>query len=720
MNEKNICSAANERFGGIAQRSRAIRVSRFIGALLALFVLTGAVLANDWASTGKGGSSGKLPAEKIEKAWKGLLEYKTGDDQGALLAMEWVVIDSLNDAKARVAVAAKLASILDKKEVSYDAKCFICAMLFRCGTPAEVPAAAKLLDDPKTADIARLFLERVPSEEAAKALRNALDQYKGKRESIGIMNSLSIKKDEASLPKIFELTQSTEKEIALASWRAISNFSCDQAADFLIGQLKKCQKVNIPLEAAAIRVAAYTANDAKRAELYQQLGTGSRAQGARQAVALYKYNKADNAAKAQMTTNWMKADDPALFKLAAGQIMNLDDAAIEKLSKQSDVSQKLRIILIEELAKRQGEKMIPAMLENAKSKDPATVQMALRFLGNCSSDARVMPVLIDALSKDSESAKIASESIIRLSKDEAGPALLNALKNGSVNRDRIVTILSTLKYYEAIDPLVKLARSENPAVYEAAVEGLRGICDPDQTDLNRMLNLYLEVKNDKQRDFIARAIAYIAEKNDNKADRAKVLLACIDAKKKQNDAAFQTLVLPLIGRIGSEEVYRRIDAGLKSSNPYVAAAAVRALCNWPTADHAEALWAIAESENKVFANQALRAYIRVVTLPNKRAEAKTLAMLQKAFKASENDSNRNLALSRASVVRTLDTVRWAESLLDNPALSETACKVIVELAHHRFLRQPNKAFFDPILRKVEKTAKDKSIAELAEKARMGM
>jgi len=46
--------------------------------------------------------------------------------------------------------------------------------------------------------------------------------------------------------------------------------------------------------------------------------------------------------------------------------------------------------------------------------------------------------------------------------------------------------------------------------------------------------------------------------------------------------------------------------------------------------------------------------------------------------------------------------------------------VIVELAHHRFLRQPNKAHFEPILRKVEATAKDKSIAELAEKARLGM
>jgi hypothetical protein len=58
--------------------------------------------------------------------------------------------------------------------------------------------------------------------------------------------------------------------------------------------------------------------------------------------------------------------------------------------------------------------------------------------------------------------------------------------------------------------------------------------------------------------------------------------------------------------------------------------------------------------------------------------------------------------------------------LDDSNLAQTACEVIVKLAHHRFLRQPNKAHFEPILKKVEATVRDKSIAELAEKARLGM
>ncbi len=110
----------------------------------------------------------------------------------------------------------------------------------------------------------------------------------------------------------------------------------------------------------------------------------------------------------------------------------------------------------------------------------------------------------------------------------------------------------------------------------------------------------------------------------------------------------------------------------------------------------------------------------MVTLPNNRPAAETLAMLKNAMKLADASDNRQWILTRAASVRSLATVDWVAGYLDDPELAQTACKTIVELAHHRFLRQPNKAHFEPILRKVEATAKDKSVAGLAEKARLGM
>jgi len=110
----------------------------------------------------------------------------------------------------------------------------------------------------------------------------------------------------------------------------------------------------------------------------------------------------------------------------------------------------------------------------------------------------------------------------------------------------------------------------------------------------------------------------------------------------------------------------------------------------------------------------VEAYIRVVTLPNDRRRRRPRDA-EKSDAARDSTDNRNLALSRASSVRTLETVDWAAGYLDDPDLAQTACRVIVELAHHRFLRQPNKAHFEPILRKVEATANDKALWNVPKK-----
>ncbi len=236
-----------------------------------------------------------------------------------------------------------------------------------------------------------------------------------------------------------------------------------------------------------------------------------------------------------------------------------------------------------------------------------------------------------------------------------------------------------------------------------------------------MLALYLDVPAGAQRDHVERAIAYICQKNPKVADRATILLGLVERHAEKDQDAFQAKVLPLLGRLGTDAVYQKIQSFLKSSAPELSAAAVRALSNWPTAEHADAMWDLAtRSESKAYRSQALRAYIRVVTLPSDRPETETLEKLKNAVKIAESTDNKNWALSRAASVRTLATVNWVAGYLDDPDLAQTACRVIVELAHHRFLRQPNKEHFEPILRKVEATAKDKSIARLAEKARLGM
>ena len=61
----------------------------------------------------------------------------------------------------------------------------------------------------------------------------------------------------------------------------------------------------------------------------------------------------------------------------------------------------------------------------------------------------------------------------------------------------------------------------------------------------------------------------------------------------------------------------------------------------------------------------------------------------------------------------METVTWIASYLDDPELCQSACQSLVELAHHRFLCQPNMDRFGPILEKVARLSKDPAVAELA-------
>ncbi len=320
--------------------------------------------------------------------------------------------------------------------------------------------------------------------------------------SIGVANSLSLIGDEASVDKIIALTKSQDAVVALAAWRALGNFGSDAAANFLIDGLKKADKASAPMESAAVRTAILLESAGKQdkaMEIYRLLADARRSLGARQAGFQALFASTPEEQKAALIAQWSKSPDVAQQKVVISQLTALSDEALEKALNQKAIGEKVQIALMEELAARQGEKMLPAMLEAANSGDPAKVQMALRFLGSIG-DPQVIPVLIKALSSDEASRRIAADALAQRPKEVVGPALLEALNKQVDIREQVVDILSKLKYYEAIDPLTKLARNADPAVYEGAVEGLRAICDPDETDLKRMLALYLDVPAGAQRD----------------------------------------------------------------------------------------------------------------------------------------------------------------------------------------------------------------------------
>ena len=145
-------------------------------------------------------------------------------------------------------------------------------------------------------------------------------------------------------------------------------------------------------------------------------------------------------------------------------------------------------------------------------------------------------------------------------------------------------------------------------------------------------------------------------------------------------------------------------------------AALRALCNWPDGSVAPRLLKIAQSdESASHRRRAIDALVRVAPLPDKRPDGQRLDMLEKAMLLSSRDEQKALILKRARAIRSLGALRFVAPYMNEPKFAEAACETVVELAHHKDLRQPNKAEFDAVLNKVIATSKDRILIERAKR-----
>ncbi len=115
----------------------------------------------------------------------------------------------------------------------------------------------------------------------------------------------------------------------------------------------------------------------------------------------------------------------------------------------------------------------------------------------------------------------------------------------------------------------------------------------------------------------------------------------------------------------------------------------------------------------------MRALIRIAPLPDGRTDDEKLALLQTAMAMCTRDTERNLVLQRAAAVRIPETLRFVLPYLDQPRYAAQACETVVELAHHRNLREPNKAEFDRALDKVMQTSKDATVVDRANRYKKG-
>ena len=651
-----------------------------------------------------------------DEAWTFLKNYQYGDDWKPLLLIENEVEEANKAPETEKAMAEKLAGFLGD-DCSLACRQFACMQLRLVGGAAQVPALKALLSRPDECENARITLEVIPGDESLAALREALASSSGTAQ-VGFINSLAKRGDEKALSAIIELTKSDDAQVKSAAVYALGKFG-QAGLDALLAE-------NFPVEdkiagQAALNVAeelAAAGNIDASCAIYAKYEVESAQRGCRKAalVGLLK-TAGDN--KHALVIEWFTGSDPVKVKLAAAHLNELSADEFAKITTdQEKLSETAKIAFLEMSAEKEGTGALERLIAELQSNDPVTRATAARLIARLGA-VDAAPALIELLgSSDPAVVTAAREAIQQFPADTVGPLLIAAMKANGASAVEAINLLATMKYYNAIDPMIELAKSTIPKVHESAIDGLSKLADPDETDLPRLLKLYQHAAKEGYRDKVERAIVIVCKKGENAAEKVVAVIDKADGKISDES---NILLLPLLGKLGGEFAHNQIRAAMKDKNPQVAAAALRGFCNWPDATYADELWTLATSGSDAIARQmALRAYIRVVTLKSDRPAAETLAMLKNAFTEAKVTEDKQLVITRAAEIRDMATVTWLAEFLDDNALNQAACASLAKMAHHRELREPNKAAFAPILEKVEKTTKDKAVAEAAKKARMGM
>jgi hypothetical protein len=227
----------------------------------------------------------------------------------------------------------------------------------------------------------------------------------------------------------------------------------------------------------------------------------------------------------------------------------------------------------------------------------------------------------------------------------------------------------------------------------------------------------LKAQKGGERDNAERNVVTICSRIGNQDQRGTALIEAL----KTIPAAERDELLPLAGRIGGKLLINYVGDVAKDADPARRQLAIDALGKWPDASVADKLLEIAnEPSGPAERRSAFLGYIKVcATRDDGRSDAERLQRMKDAMKIAKTVEEQTQVINRTRTAYSVDSVRFVLPYLDQPQFAEITCETIVEIAHHRDVREPNKAEFDKILDKVIETTKDPVVVDRAQRYKKG-
>lgn len=396
------------------------------------------------------------------------------------------------------------------------------------------------------------------------------------------------------------------------------------------------------------------------------------------------------------------AKGTAQTKTFAAELPNLDAEA--------------QAALITALGDRGDRAARPAVLEQlSSSKDEGVRAAALAALGEIGSPSD-LPTLIKALEGGADSEQQAARTaLIRMRDASVAKTIANDSKTASATvRGRLIEILAVRRASSEIPAIIAATTDHDSNVRTAAMNALGQIGMPEQ--LAVMLPGVLMASRGGERDNAERNVAEVCRRIDNENERGDALIAALDTV----DAGQRDELMSLVGRVGGKRLIKFVADIATGTDASRRSFGIDALSKWPDASPADALLEIVNNtRDAAERRQAFNAFVKVCASRDNRSDQQRLERMKQAMQQSRNAEEKTAVINRTRTAYDVESMRFVRPYLDQPEFCQIACETIVELAHHRQVRDPYKEEFDAVLDQVIKLAKNEELVERSNRYKRG-
>ena len=607
------------------------------------------------------------------------------------------------------AIAAKLGT-----DAGPLARVWLLRQLERIGCAEAVPQVARLLTDKDAVvrDAARRALRKNCSKEANAALQDAIGLADLPAWRAALINALAERRDPANLEILTKEAAATNDDIRTAA---------------VIGLAKLGDKSAVAPIAAAMQIGS-TRTKRIATDCYLRLADALAAKGDKTtALGIYKNMLGAGghikcAALIGIGRAGSASDLPTLFDALADPDVRARGACVEAMcllegndvtaaiaAKAQAATTAAKPALLQALALRGDKSTVSIFLTAADDADEAVEAAALAGLGALGHPGAV-PVLLKAAVAAGKAQEAARQSLQCLPGADIDKAVLDAIGQQDPKiRAEVIRALAARHVVAATPALLKAAEDADSDVRNESLKAL-GIVAPTSA-LPALTAVLIKTEDAASRGEAASSLVLVANRDPDIENRCDPMLKALGTCS--GPAKFA--LLSVLGRVGGPKSLEGVCAAVKDGDEKVKEAALRALTEWPDAEAAQALLAIAKTaatpSHQIL---AVRGYIRVCRIRANRPDAETAKLLIAGLEAAKRPEEKRQALGGLAEARDILALQAVVPCMDDPALREEAASAAARIGRDLWQRHP--AAVKAAVEKVLEVSKNDNLKQEAKKA----